>query len=40
MNAAISETIKARVLQILGLPAPRKFVSAGCHAFFNAHKRL
>jgi len=32
--AEISETIKARILglgvQILGLPAQRKFVSAGC----------
>jgi len=44
MNAEISETIRAIVLglgvQILGLPAWRKFVSAGCHAHSNAYKRL
>jgi len=38
MNAEISETIRTRMgvgMQTLGLPAQRKFVSAGCHA----HKR-
>jgi len=39
MNADISKTIRARVLglgmQILGLPAQRKFLSAGCPAHFN-----
>jgi len=44
MNVEISETIRAIVLglgvQILGLPAWRKFVSAGCHAHSNAYKRL
>jgi len=29
-----------RGMQILGLPAQRKFVSAGCRAHFNTHKRL
>jgi len=24
-------------IQILGLPVQRKFVSAGCHAHFDAH---
>jgi len=42
MNAEISETIKARILglgvQILGLPAQRKFVSAGCD--YNTSKNL
>jgi len=44
MNTEISETIRPRVLgpgmQIFGLPPQRKFVSAGCHAHYNAHKRL
>jgi len=44
MSAEISETIKARMLelsiQILGLPAQRKFVSEGSHAHFNGGSRL
>jgi len=42
MSAEISETVRARVLgigmQILGLPAQRKFDSAGFHAQSNTHK--
>jgi len=42
MNAEISETIRARLLgfgmQIPELLAQRKFVSAACHAYSNAHK--
>jgi len=42
MNAEILETVKARLLgigmQIPELLTQRKFVSAGCHAHFNAHK--
>jgi len=42
MNPEISETIKARILglgvQILGVPAQRKFVSAGCD--YNTSNRL
>jgi len=42
MNAEISETIRARLLtlgvQIPELLTQRKFVSAMCHAHFNAHK--
>jgi len=43
MNSEISETIRARLLrfgiQIPGLLARRKFVSAECHAHFNSHCR-
>jgi len=42
MNAEISETLRARLLrfcmQIPELLTQRKFVSAMCHAHFNAHK--
>jgi len=42
MIALISKTVKAAILgigmQILEIPAQRKFVSAGFHAHFNAHK--
>jgi len=38
MNAEISETIQATILQIPEIPAQRKFVSAECHAHSNAHK--
>jgi len=42
MNADISETIRATILvlgmQIPEIPAQLKFVSAGCHALFNAYK--
>jgi len=44
MNAEISETIGTRMLgfamKILGLPAQRKFVSAGCHAHSNPSSTL
>jgi len=42
MNAEISKTIRATILglgmQIPEIPAHRKFVSAGCHSYSNAHK--
>jgi len=39
MNAEISETIQATILGIgVWIPAQRKFVSAECHAYSNAHK--
>jgi len=41
MNAVISDTIKAAILglgmQILVIPAQRKFVSSACHADSNSH---
>jgi len=44
MNAEISEIKIGRklglCLQILELPAKRKFVSAGCHAHSNAHNAI
>jgi len=42
MNAVISKTIKAAILglgmQILKIPAQRKFVSSVYHSHSNAHK--
>jgi len=41
MNAEVSETIQATIqlgMQIPGIPAQRKFVSAECHAHSNDHK--
>jgi len=42
MNAVISENVRARMLglgmQGLGSPERHKFVWAGCHAHFYAHK--
>jgi len=42
MNAVISETIEAPILglgmQILEIPAQRKFVSSVFHAHYNTHK--
>jgi len=42
MNAEISETIRGRLLrfgvQVPELLTQRKFVSAMCHAYSNAHK--
>jgi len=42
MNAEFSETIIATILelgmQILEIPAQRKFDSVRCHALSNAHK--
>jgi len=42
MNAVISENVRARMLglgmQGLGSPERHKYVWAGCHAHFYAHK--
>jgi len=42
MNAVISETINAAILglgmQILEIPAQRKFDPSVCHGHFHAHK--
>jgi len=42
MNNVISEIIKAAIvgldIQIIEIPAHRKFILSGCHAYFNAHK--
>jgi len=42
MNAVISETVKDAILglgmQVLEIPAQRKFVTRICHAQSNAHK--
>jgi len=42
MNAVISETIRAAILglgmQILEIPAQRRFASSVCHAYSNPHK--
>jgi len=44
INAVIFEIIKSRILglnmQILEICAQLKFISGGCHAQSNAHKRL